>query len=499
MPIKIETISDKLEQIKDRCLVIAFFEDKLKLNNEINKLDASINNITNNFIKNKDFKAEKNEIKSFYINNKNLKYLTLLGLGKEKDLTLNILMDTIGNLSKNLRQSDIKSFTLDLNSFKNKKFNNETYLEKITQAIILSLYQFTKFKTKDLDKIKNIEKVDIIVDKKNIIKSNKIVNDATIYAAAVNKTRDLINTPPNIATPEYIADYAAKIAKNTGLKCTILDENQIEKLGMGCITAVAKGSSCKPRIFILEYKGKGNDKPIVLVGKGITFDTGGINVKPSSYLTTMKDDKAGACGVINILEACTRLKIKANVIGIGVLAENMIGSSSYRPDDILKSHSGLTVEITNTDAEGRLVLADALSYSLKYNPKAIIDIATLTGASIIALGYFASPVVGNDQKLIDRIKQASDSSLEKIWQFPLWEEYGELIKSDIADIKHLNSDIDAGVMVGGIFLKNFIKDVPWAHLDIGSTVWAKQEKGYTVKGATGFSVLLLLNLLRDWR
>ena len=213
----------------------------------------------------------------------------------------------------------------------------------------------------------------------------------------------------------------------------------------------------------------------------------------------MKDDKAGACGVIHALEACCKLKLKLNVIGIAALAENMISGKSYRPDDVLKSYSGITVEITNTDAEGRLVLADALSYSLKYKPKAVIDIATLTGASIIALGYFASPVMGNNQQLIDKIRAASEKSLERIWQFPLWEEYDDLIKSDIADIKHLNADIDAGVIVGGIFLKKFVDNVPWAHIDIGATVWAKQEKGYTVKGATGFGVLLLLNLLSDWK
>jgi len=176
----------------------------------------------------------------------------------------------------------------------------------------------------------------------------------------------------------------------------------------------------------------------------------------------------------------------------------MISDKSYRPDDVLKSYSGITVEITNTDAEGRLVLADALSYSLEYKPKAVIDIATLTGASIIALGYFASPVLGNNQELLEKIKAASEKSLEKIWQFPLWEEYEELIKSDIADIKHVHDGIDAGVIVGAIFLKHFVKDTPWAHLDIGATVWAKQEKGHIVKGATGFGVLLLLNLLRYW-
>ncbi|MDP6647893.1 MAG: leucyl aminopeptidase [Candidatus Woesearchaeota archaeon] len=488
----------KLEEIKDQCLGIAFFEDNLKLRNEIKNLDNSINNAIGNSIKNKDFKAEKNEVKTFYIN-KNIKYLALLGLGKENDFDLNKLMDATSNLSKKLRNSGIETFSLALNSFKNKNYEHDIYLEKITQAITLSLYQFTKFKTRDLDKIKSIKKVTIILDNEHLKNSEKIANEASIYAEAVNKTRDLINTPPNIATPDYVATAAADAGKKNGIKCTILDEKQIEKLRMGCIMAVARGSSHKPRIFVLEYNGNGNEMPIVLVGKGVTFDTGGINIKPSSYLTTMKDDKAGACGIINILEACARLKLKLNVIGIGALAENMIGSSSYRPDDVLKSHSGLTVEIVNTDAEGRLLVADALSYSLKYKPQAVIDVATLTGASIVALGYFASPVLGNDQKLIDKIKAASEKSLEKIWQFPLWDEYKDLIKSDIADIRHHHGGIDAGVMVGGIFLKNFVKDVPWAHIDIGNTVWAKQEKGYTVKGATGFSVLLLLNLLRDWK
>ena len=235
------------------------------------------------------------------------------------------------------------------------------------------------------------------------------------------------------------------------------------------------------------------------MGKGVTFDTGGRNVKPPSFMLTMKDDKSGACSIINILEACAKLKLKLNVVGIAALAENMVSDRSYRPDDVLKSYAGITVEVTNTDAEGRLVLADALSYSLKYKPKAVIDLASLTGASIIALGYFASPVLGNSQELIDKIKAASEKSLEKIWQFPLWEEYNELIKSDIADIKHLNEGIDAGVIVGAIFLKNFIGNSKWAHIDIGNTVWAKSEKGCTVKGATGFGVLLLLNLLKDWK
>src|SRR3989338_7444128 len=498
MPLKIEVISDKLEEIKSHCLVIAFFEDKLGLSSEISKFDNSIGNAISNAIKSGDFRAEESESKILYVNAK-VRYVALLGLGKEEKFTLDKFAGRISAVSKKIRASGIKSFALYLESFKNKKYEQKPYLEKAVISIMLGLYQFLKFKTKDLDKIKNLEKASIIVNKGDLAQSAKIVSEASIFAEAVEKTRDLVSTPPNIAVPSYVADYAKEVAKKNTLKCAILDEKQMEKLGMGCLLAVGMGSENKPRMVILEYNGNGSEKPLVLVGKGVTFDTGGVNVKPPAYMTTMKDDKASACGVIHVMEACAKLKLKLNIIGVLALAENMISGRSYRPDDVLKSYSGITVEVTNTDAEGRLVLADALSYSLKYKPKAIVDIATLTGASIIALGYFAIPVLGNDQRLIDRIKSASEKSLEKIWHFPLWEEYEENIKSDIADVRHAHDGIDAGVMVGAIFLKHFIGEAPWAHIDIGNTAWAKQDRGWIVKGPTGFSVLLLLNLLRDWK
>ncbi len=496
--LKIEVISKKLGEINDRCLVIAFFEGRLKLEGEPAGFDNSIGNIISSAIKNKDFRAEESEVKLLYAG-KNTRCIALLGLGKEEKFTLNKLVDIVSSASRKLRASGIKSFAVYLSSFKNKNYGQKAYLEKITLSILLGLYRFLKFKTKDLEKVKQLDSAAIIVEKGILQEAGKTVSEAEVYAEAVAKTRDLVNTPPNIATPSYIADYAREIAKKNSLKCTILDEKQMEKLGMGCLLAVGMGSENKPRIAVLEYRGNGNENPIVLVGKGVTFDTGGVNVKPPAYMATMKDDKASACGVVHVMEACAKLKLKLNVVGVLALAENMISGRSYRPDDVLKSYSGITVEIINTDAEGRLVLADALSYSLKYKPQAIVDIATLTGASIIALGYFASPVLGNNQGLIEKIKAASEKSLEKIWHFPLWEEYEENIKSDIADVRHVHDGIDAGVMVGAIFLKHFIDETPWAHIDIGNTAWAKQDRGWIVKGPTGFSVLLLLNLLRDWK
>ena len=496
--VSVNVVSGRLEGIKEQCIVLAFFEDRLKLEGELAGFDSSIGNAIASAIKNKDFKAEESEVKLLYAG-KNAGCIALLGLGKEEKFTLNKLAEVVSGASKKLRASGIKGFAVYLSSFKNKNYGQKEYLEKITLSIVLGLYRFLKFKTEDLDKIKSLGNASIIVNKIDLAQSAKIVSEASIFAEAVEKTRDLVSTPPNIAVPSYVADYAKEIAKKNSIKCTILDEKQMGKLGMGCLLAVGMGSENKPRMVILEYNGNGNEKPIVLVGKGVTFDTGGVNVKPPAYMTTMKDDKASACGVIHVMEACVKLKLNLNVIGVLALAENMISGNSYRPDDVLKSYSGITVEIINTDAEGRLVLADALSYSLRYKPKAIIDIATLTGASIIALGYFASPVLGNNQELIEKIKSASEKSLEKIWHFPLWEEYEENIKSDIADVMHAHDGIDAGVMVGAIFLKHFIDETPWAHLDIGNTAWAKQDRGWIVKGPTGFSVLLLLNLLRDWK
>src|SRR3989338_3500156 len=497
MATKIEALAAELSKVKDKCIAIAFFEDNLKLDKDVAGFDKTANNAISNSIKNRDFRAEANEIKTFYVNNGNVKYAALLGLGKEKNFSLGKLMDSVSILSKKIRSMDIKSFSIYFDSFRGKNFELDSCLEKTTQALALSLYQFTKYKTKDLDKVKRVDKVGIIVNKNDANKAKKTVNDALVYAEAVIRTRDLVNTPPNVAVPEYVADYAKVIARKNGLKFTVLDEKQLEKLGMECYMAVARASVNKPRMFILEYKGAGNEKPIVLVGKGVTYDTGGINTKPANYMANMKDDKSGACSVIHIMEACAKLKPKVNVIGIGVMAENAISGNAYKPDDVLKSYSGITVEVIHSDAEGRMVLADALAYSLKYKPKAIIDIATLTGAAIIALGYFASPIMGNDEKLINSIKKASEKSLEKVWQFPLWDEYEELIKSDVADIKHLNYDIDAGSIIGGIFLKHFVKDNPLAHIDIGGAAWAKQEKSYKPKGATVFGVRLLLDFLRE--
>ena len=524
----VKVMKTELAKVEDNALLIGFFKDKIELKAESKKLDDELNNIISSYIKNNNFKGEKGEVKYIYIN-KNIKNIVLVGLGEADKLNLDVLSMTIADVSKKLRDNEIESFSILMSSFNNGKFSDEEVIEKITLSTLIGLYKFMQYKTKDKDKIKIIKQITIITDSnKNF---DKEIKYSSIVADAVNKTRDIVNTPPNIATPEYVANYARSMCKNfvSGMRvsefvwnararsrsliskltrsqltdkifeCKIFDEKYIEQLGMGCFIGVAQGSINKPRLVILEYYGADKkQKPIAIVGKGVTFDSGGLNLKPYPFILNMKDDKGGAVAALHIIEACAKLGLPINVIVITPLCENMPSSTSYRPDDVLTAYNGMTVEIKNTDAEGRLILADALSYAAEFKPQVIIDIATLTGASLIALGYIGTPFLSTDEKLSEKIKQASRNSMEKVWEFPLWPEYEENIKSDVADLKHISEEGDAGVIIGATFLKNFVNDIPWAHIDIGTTVWSKVDKGVLVKGATGITVRLMMEMLREW-
>ncbi|MBS3101144.1 leucyl aminopeptidase [Candidatus Woesearchaeota archaeon] len=485
-----------LGKVKDDALLVGFFKEKLGLSPELKKLDSQFGNVISSCIKTSGFKAEKGEFKNIYVN-KNIINIVLAGLGEESKYNPDVLAAVIADASKRLRDNGAESFSIFLDSFNNGKFKNEEIAEKMALSSLMGLYKFTEYKTKDKDKIKNIRQITIITGSNKGFENE--VAYSSIVADAVSKTRDLVNTPPNVATPEYVASYAKELAKRNDLKCIVFDEKHIEKMKMGCFIGVAKGSINKPRMVVLDYNGSKGKKPIAIVGKGVTFDSGGLNLKPYPYILNMKDDKAGAVAAIHIIEACSRLKLPLNLIVVTPLCENMIDAASYRPDDVLKAYNGMTVEIKNTDAEGRLILADALSYAAEKKPQAIIDIATLTGASLVVLGYVGTPFVCTDENLRKKINEASPKSLEKVWELPLWEEYEESLKSDVADIKHIGDEGEAGVITAAMFLKNFVNEVPWLHIDIGTTVWSKVDKGVLVKGATGATVRLMMEMLREWK
>ncbi len=297
-------------------------------------------------------------------------------------------------------------------------------------------------------------------------------------------------------TPGYLADSANELAVNHGLECRVYEQAEMEKLGMNALVGVGKGAAEPPRLIVLEYHGANTKgRPVVLVGKGLTFDSGGISIKPGAGMEEMKTDMAGGAAVLGTMDAAARLKLPINLIGIIPTAENMPDGKAFKPGDVLTSMSGTTIEITNTDAEGRLILCDALHFALKFKPSVMIDLATLTGACVVALGHEASGLMGNNQRLVDALKGSGERCGERLWPLPLWDEYGEVMKSDIADLKNAGSR-DGGSITAGWFLKQFVGKTAWAHLDIAGTAWGDKARPYCPKGATGVGVRLLIEFLQ---
>jgi len=312
-------------------------------------------------------------------------------------------------------------------------------------------------------------------------------------------TRDLMHHPSNTPTPTFLANAAQTMARKHKITCKVLEKKDMEKLKMGSLLGVARGSHEPPKFIVMEYKGgKAKDKPVVIVGKGVTFDTGGISLKPGAGMDEMKFDMSGGAVTIGTLQAAASLKLKVNVVGLVPLTENMPGGSAIKPGDILTASNGKTIEVLNTDAEGRLILADALVYAQRYKPKALIDLATLTGAVIMALGHQAAAAVGTDSKLIQKLIASGDVTGERLWQLPLYEEFEKAIKSDIADLKNITSKgVGAGTITGAAFLKPFTGDFPWVHLDIAGTAWTSNEKPYVPKGGSAYGVRLLIDYLKN--
>ncbi|MES2305906.1 MAG: leucyl aminopeptidase [Gemmatimonadota bacterium] len=312
-------------------------------------------------------------------------------------------------------------------------------------------------------------------------------------AAGQTLTRELQITPGNTCTPEYLAAQAEALAQRHGFGITVLDRDAIVKEGMHALLAVAKGSVLEPRFIVLEYKGSA-DAPVVLIGKGITFDTGGISIKPAPSMEEMKYDMSGAAAVLGTFETLGQLCPDLHVIGLVPTCENMPSGSAYRPGDVVGSHFGKTIEVLNTDAEGRLILADALSWARRYSPAAVVDCATLTGAIVIGLGHSATGVMGTDTALVSQLLAAGERAGERAWELPLWDEYKEHIKSDIADMKNTGGR-PAGSITAALFLKEFVEGFPWAHLDIAGTAYTERELATQVRGPTGVLVRLFTEFL----
>lgn len=381
-----------------------------------------------------------------------------------------------------------------VNTLSSVALNDLSAAASVRQAVVLAgecAYRFNSFKTTPKPDAVTLKSLALLTE----TKATKAVSDAVAQGADIvagmNLTRDLGNLPGNICTPTYLANEAKKLAKTFGLKCLILEKAAMEKLGMHSLLAVAKGSHQPPKFIVLEYNGgKKTEKPVVLVGKGITFDTGGISLKPAAEMDEMKYDMCGAASVLGTLRAVAGMKLPINLVVIVPTTENMPGGSATRPGDIVTSMSGQTIEILNTDAEGRLILCDALTYAERLKPAAVVDVATLTGACVVALGQVATGLLGNNDPLVNELRSAGTATMDRAWELPLWDDYQDLLKSPFADMANIGGRW-GGTITAACFLSRFTKAYPWAHLDIAGTAWIQGKD----KGATGRPVPLLTRFL----
>ena len=425
--------------------------------------------------------------------------LLLVALGEDGDLTA--FAKAARACAKALSGSGIKNATLVLQSFfpSSKTGLTASMLHErvrlISQLVGEQVYRFgarqPEMKTKPKEKADNLAELTFLVNTKQATLVKVAVREGDALVNGMNLAKDLGNLPPNVCNPSYLANSAKQLSKSTKLKVQVLEEKQIESLGMGAFLAVTKGSETPPKFIVIRHDGgKANDEPIVLVGKGITFDTGGISLKPGEAMDEMKYDMCGAASVMGTMYSVALLNLKRNVIGVIPACENMPSGKASRPGDIVKSMSGQTIEILNTDAEGRLILCDALTYVERFKPKAVIDIATLTGACVIALGSVHSGLFSNNESLSNALITAGQASLDTVWRLPLDAAYQEQLKSNFADMANIGGR-PAGSVTAACFLARFTEKYNWAHLDIAGTAW----KGGAAKGSTGRPVPLLLNYL----
>ncbi|HBG04483.1 MAG: leucyl aminopeptidase [Geobacteraceae bacterium GWC2_58_44] len=491
---KIETSTEKPQEFSTSALVIGCCEDaKDEL---FAACDTALDGCLERLAASREFNGKANTTRLIYtLGRLPAERLLLVGLGKKAELDDERLRRGAGNAVQALRSARVASFASALHL----AGTGENALEAVCEGTVLGSYSFDQYKTKNQDERFSFDTMTLLLaEGSSVGDAGARVERTQVVCQGVSLARDLVSHPGNVVTPGYLAETARELAARCALTCRVLEMDELEKLGMNALLSVGKGSVESPRLIVLEYHGAGGDAPpVVLVGKGITFDSGGISIKPGAGMEEMKTDMAGAAAVLGTLQAASSLKLAINLVGIIPTAENMPGSRAFKPGDVLTSMSGTTIEITNTDAEGRLILCDALNYAVtNYKPEAMIDLATLTGACVVALGHEASGMMGNDQGLIDDLKRAGERCGERVWELPLWDEYGEGMKSDIADLKNAGSR-DGGSILAAWFLKQFVGETRWAHLDIAGTAWLDKARPYVPKGASGVGVRLLIECLRS--
>lgn len=457
----------------------------------LKKVDDKLHGAIAHAIKNKMFEGEFQQMRLISTLDKiPAKNILLVGLGKKEELNLEMLRRLSGAAAKAVRDGcGMTSFSTTLHEVDIPKTTRNERAQAVAEGTVLGAYQYIKFRTVEREKIKVLKEVTFVG---NDVK--KDVEKGVTLAECENLVRDLANEPASNLHPVELADEAEKL-KKLGVKVTVHDKKSIQKLGLTALLAVNRGSVHEPRFVIMEYNGGG--KKVAIVGKGITFDSGGLDIKTADGMLTMKHDMCGAAVVIGTMKAVALLKPKSHVFGVFAATENMPGMDAYKPGDVVPTYSGKTIEILNTDAEGRVILSDALAFTEKnLKPDAMIDLATLTGACVVALGSVCAGVMGTDKKLISQLIDSGNETGERVWELPFFREYHEQVRSEVADVRNLGIFArEAGAITAGAFLGAFVNKTPWAHLDIAGVSWSEIDQGYTRKGGTGFGVRLLMRYL----
>ncbi len=494
--VEISVKKGKLVDTDCEAIILPVFEEK-ELAESARQVDAETNGLIGELIRNRNFEAKPSQISAVYARGSlPAKWIVLAGLGKRSEFNLEKLRTGFAKAMQHLRTANIKQVatSVDLGALPTTKAR---VAQAVAEGALLGLYQYAPFKTVDRENVKDVDQLTIVTDENDFKEIDDAAEKAQVIARAVYYARNLVSAPANQMTPAILAKEASAIATRSGVSCTVFDKAKLKELGMNSLLSVASGSNEEPRFIILEYRGGPTDAPpIVLVGKGITFDSGGISIKPSEKMDEMKSDMAGGAAVMGAITASAELQIRLNIVGLIPAAENMPSGTALKPGDVFTSYSGKTIEVISTDAEGRLILADGLAYAAGYKPAAIIDVATLTGACVIALGDEVIGMLGTDDKLKNDLREAAGQTGELVWELPLWENYHEQIRSDIADYKN-HGGRPAGTITAAAFLSKFAGDFPWVHLDIAGPAWSDKDRSYIPKGASGIGVRLLVEFLRN--
>ncbi|TDI92162.1 MAG: leucyl aminopeptidase [Candidatus Dadabacteria bacterium] len=476
-------------KLKADVLVIGIFKGQ-RYSGAVKSINDSLGNALKNISEEERFEGDlgKSLMLSRTLGKIGSKRVLMVGLGEKTEFSTNTLRK-IGTLVTN----KVKGLS-SIIAFSSELFRGPGHISALTEGLLLGSYEFNKYKTNNSEG-NEIEKVIFASKQVKAFTLKEETDFARLISESTNLARDLVNEPPVYLTPRKLAEVASQIAKDGGLNCEIFDYAEIERRGMNGLMAVSSGSEEPPRFIHLTYEPpRKSRRSIAIVGKGITFDSGGLCLKPPDSMRTMKMDMGGSAVVLGVMKAIAVLQPSVRVHGLIAASENMTGAKAYKPDDVIRAYNGKTIEVINTDAEGRIVLSDALCYAVELKVDEIVDLATLTGACMVGLGSYTAGVMGNNQTLIDKIRKASDSVGEKTWQLPMDDELRVEIKSNVADIKNAGSRM-GGAITAAMFLENFVGDVPWAHIDIAGPAFLEKGSDWSPKGATGFGVRTIIQYI----